>query len=75
MIHASVLHYVAQAKAYTVNNANLDRGKFDIFYKIDCCAAIRGHKWMNNLSNERRITMLSPTEISVVTSFINFEIF
>ena len=34
----------AQAKAYTVNNANLDRGKFDMFYKIDCCAAIRGHK-------------------------------
>ena len=68
MIHAFVLHYVAQAKAYTVNNANLDRGKFDMFYKIDCCAAIRGH-------NERRITMLSPTEISVVTSFINFEIF
>ena len=42
MLHASVLHYVAQAKAYT-NNANLDRGKFE-FYKIDCCAAIRGHK-------------------------------
>ena len=34
----------AQAKAYTVNNGNLDRGKFDMFYKIDCCAAIRGHK-------------------------------
>ena len=35
----------AQAKAYTVNNANLDRGKFDMFYNlIDCCAAIRGHK-------------------------------
>ena len=44
MIHASVLHYVAQAKAYTVNNANLERGKFDMFYKIYCCAAIRGHK-------------------------------
>ena len=31
---------------------------------------------MNEQSiNERMITMLSPTEISVVTSFINFEIF
>ena len=34
----------AQAKAYTVNNANLDRGKFDMFYKIDFCAVIRDHK-------------------------------
>ena len=39
MIHAKVGQYVAQATAYTVNNANLDRGTFYMIYKIDCCAA------------------------------------
>ena len=56
----------------SANNANLDKNNFDIFYKIDCRAAIHGWKWMNNVPNESRIIMLSCTEISFVISFFDF---
>ena len=56
-------------------NANLDKNNFDMFNKIDCCAAIHGQIWMNNIPNERRIIMLSGTEINFVISFFNFEKF
>ena len=36
----------------SVNNANSDKNKFDIFYRTDCCAAIHGR--MNNVPNESR---------------------
>ena len=39
---------------------------FNMFYKIDCCAAIHGRIWMNNVPNESRIVMLSCNEISFV---------
>ena len=50
----------------SANNANLDKNNVDMFYKIDCCAAIHGCIWMNNVPNESRIIMLSCTEISFV---------
>ena len=58
-------HHAAQTPTWT----------FDMFYKIDCCAAIIGRIWMNNVPNESRIIMLSCTEISFVVSFFDFEKF
>ena len=29
----------------------LGQNQFDMFYKIDCCAAIHGRIWMNNVPN------------------------
>ena len=56
----------------SANSANLDKTILICFHKIDCCAAIRGRIWMNNISNESRIIMLSCTEISFVISFFDF---
>ena len=39
----------------STNNANLDKTNFDMFYKIDCCAAIHGQIWMNNVPNESKL--------------------
>ena len=47
---------------------------FDMFYKIDCCAAVHGRIWMNNVPNESKIIMLSCTE-SVMLYFFDFEKF
>ena len=54
------------------------QNNFDMFYKIDRCAAIiRGRIWINNvyIPNEIRIIMLVCTEISFVTCFFDLEKF
>ena len=45
------------------------------FYKIDCCAAIHGRIWTNNVPNESRIIMLSGTEKKIAISFLDCEKF
>ena len=45
------------------------------FYKIDCCAAIHGGIWMNNVPNKHRIFMLSRAKISLLYIFSNLEKF
>ena len=64
----------AQMPSWGANNANLDKNNFDIFYQIDCCAAIYGRMWTNNAPNESRITMLSCTEIILLYLFRLWEI-
>ena len=64
-------HHAAQKKTHQL----MDKNNFDMFYKIDSCAAIHGRIWMNNVPNESRIIMLSCTEISFVISFFDFEKF
>ena len=39
-------------------SSNNAKNNFDLFYKIDCCAAIHGRIWMNNVPNESIIFML-----------------
>ena len=62
-----------QMPSCSANIANMDKNNFDIFYKIDCCAAIHGQISMNNVPNESRIIMLSCTKISFVIYFFEFE--
>ena len=71
----ALLWKLPQMPSCNANNTNLDRNKFDMFYKIDCCAAIHGQIWMNNVPNESRIIMLPCTEINFVRSFFDFEQF
>ena len=54
---------------------NLDGESFDMLYKNDCLAAIPDPIWTINVPYERKINMLSCTEISFVISFFNFEKF
>ena len=75
MSKLSLLWKLPQMPSCSANNANLDKNYFDMFYKIDCCAAIHGRIWMNNVPNKSRIIMLSCTEISFVISFFDFEKF
>ena len=56
-------------------NANLDKNSFDMFYQIDCCAAIHGWIWMHNVPNESRILMVSCTVLSFAISVFDFEKF
>ena len=67
-----VMWKLPQMPSYSANKVNLDKNNFDMFYNIDCCAAIHGRIWMNNVPNERRIIMLSCTVISFVIFFPNF---
>ena len=55
----ALLWNLPQMPSCSTNNANLDKTNFDMFYKIDCCAAIHGWIWMNNVPHESRILMLS----------------
>ena len=50
----ALLWKLPQMPSCSANNANLDKNNFDMFYKIDCCAAINGRIWMNNVSNKSR---------------------
>ena len=45
----ALLWKLPQMPSCSTNNANLDKTNFDMFYKIDCCAAIHGRIWMNNV--------------------------
>ena len=54
------------------NNANLGKKKFDMFYKIDCCAVIHGRIWMNKSS---RIIMPIMHWNKFCYIFLNFEKF
>ena len=56
---------------------NLDGDSFDMLYKSDCWAAIPDPIWTINVPYERKMNMLSCTEISFVISFFffNFEKF
>ena len=40
-----------QMSSCNANNTNLDKNDFDMFYKIDCTAAIHGRIWMNDVPN------------------------
>ena len=71
----ALLWKLPQMPSCSTNNANLDKNTFDMFDKIDCCAAVHGRIWMNNVPNESRRIMLSCTAISFVISFFNFEKF
>ena len=51
------LFKLPQMPSCSANNANLDKNNFDMIYKIDCCAAIHGWIWMNNVPNESRIIL------------------
>ena len=60
IVHKAVrMHYYTVVLLWTLpqmppcstNNANLDKTNFDMFHKIDCCAAIHGRIWMNNIPN------------------------
>ena len=68
----ALLWKLPQMPSCSTNNANLDKTNFDMFYQIDCCAAIHGQIWMNNVPNWSRLIMLSCTEISFVISFFQF---
>ena len=46
-----------RANLVSVNNANLDKNNFDMFYHIDCSGAIHGRKWMNNVQNESTVNL------------------
>ena len=52
---------------------NLDGDSFDMVYKKDCWAVIPDPIWTINIPYERKINMLSCTEIIFVISFCNFE--
>ena len=65
----ALLWKLQQMPSCSANNANLDTNNFDMFYKIDCCAAIHCRIWMNNVPNESRIILLSCTEISLLYIF------
>ena len=54
---------------------NLDGDSFDMLYKSGCWAAIPDPMWVINIPHERKINMLSCTEISSVISFFSFEKF
>ena len=71
-MHDLLLCCESSRNSCSTNNANLDKKKFDMFYKTDCCAAVHGRIWMNNVPNESRIIMLSCTEISFVIYFFRF---
>ena len=71
----ALLWKLLQMPSCSTNNTKLDKNNFGMFYKIDCCAAIHGQIWMNNVPNESRIIMLSCTEVSFAISFFNFEKF
>ena len=68
----ALLWKLPQMPSCRANNANLDKNNFDMFYKIDWCAAIHGRIWINNVPNESSIIMLSCTDISFVISFFQF---
>ena len=65
----TLLWKLPQMPSCSANYANLDKNNFDMFYRIDCCAAIHGRIWMNNIPNESRIIMLSCTEITEIIFF------
>ena len=71
----ALLWKLPQMPSCSTNNANLDKTNFDMFYKIDCCAALHGRMWMNNVPNWNRLIMLSCTEICFGISIFNFEKF
>ena len=54
---------------------NLDGDSFDMLCKNYCWAAIPDPIWTINVPYERKMNMLSCTEISVVISFFKFEKF
>ena len=45
----ALLCKLPQMPSCSTNNANFNKTNFDMFYKIDCCAAIHGRIWMNNV--------------------------
>ena len=47
----ALLWKLPQMPSCSTNNANLDKTNFDMFYKIDCCAAIHDQIWMNYVPN------------------------
>ena len=62
----------APANAIMQRKCQLGQKQFWLFYKLNCCAAIHGRIWMNDVPNESRIIMLSCTEVSFVISFFRF---
>ena len=71
----ALLWKLLQIPSCSTNKANLDKNNFDMIYKTDCCAAIHGQIWMNNVPNESRMIMLSCTEISLLLYlFLSLEI-
>ena len=73
-----LLWKLPQMPSCNTNNANLDKTNFEMFYKIDCCAAIHGQIWMNSVRNESRMIVLSCTEKNwkfCDIFFFNFEKF
>ena len=54
---------------------NLDGDIFEMLYKSGCWAAIPDPIWVINVPHERKINMLSCSEISSVMSFFSFEKF
>ena len=54
----ALLWKLPQIPSCSTNNANLDINNFDMFYEIDCCVAVYGRIWMNNVPNESEIIML-----------------
>ena len=55
----SLFWKLPQMPSCSANNADMDKNNFEMFYKIDCCAAIHGRIWINNVPNESRIIMKS----------------
>ena len=45
----ALLWKLPQIPSCSTNDANLDKNSFDMFYKFDCCAAIHGRIWMDNI--------------------------
>ena len=61
--------FVVKAPANTImqcKQRQLGHKQFWHVLQIDCCAAIHGRIWMNNVPNESQIIMLSCTEISFI---------
>ena len=67
----ALLWKLPQMPSCSTNNANLDKNNFYMFYQIDCCTAIHGRIWMNNVPNKSWLIMLSCTEFSFVIYFFS----
>ena len=68
----ALLWKLPQMPSCSANNINLDKTNFDMFYNIDCFAAIHGRIWKNYVPNYIRIIMLACTTISFVIFFLKF---
>ena len=71
----ALLWKLPQMPSCSTNNANLDKTNFDMFYKIDCCAAIHGQIMTEQCTKLKKTNYAIMRWICFVISVFNFEKF